>query len=62
MILLLTGSYLFYSILTSPIDSFNSVLAGLTYLVFLIYSIYYLFTTLDDQAGIEQIKAAVTSK
>ena len=52
IILLLTGAYLLYSIISSPIDSFNSVLAGLTYLVFLIYSIYYLFERMKDPTAI----------
>ena len=52
IILLLAGPYLLYSIIASPIDSFNSVLAGLTYLVFLIYSIYYLFERMKDPTAI----------
>lgn len=46
------GAYLLYSIFTSVHDSFDSVPSGLTSLVFLIYSIYYLFERMKDPTAL----------
>ncbi|MBX2923586.1 MAG: hypothetical protein KF746_15395 [Chitinophagaceae bacterium] len=52
VIAVLAGIYLLYSIFTSPRNSFNSEVVGLTYFLFLIYSIYYLFERMREPATI----------
>ncbi|MBX3254465.1 MAG: hypothetical protein KF862_10020 [Chitinophagaceae bacterium] len=44
--------YLIYSIITSSHDFFNSNLTGLTYFVFLLFSIYYLFERMKNPTEI----------
>ncbi|MFT3950286.1 MAG: hypothetical protein QM763_25190 [Agriterribacter sp.] len=49
----LTCGYLLFSIFTSPSDDFDSIPAGLTSLVLLIYSIYYLFERMSDPTSLD---------